>query len=401
MSDIKINEQTYSGVNTIVVKTPSGATTKFTEGERPAGTINITENGTHDVTNYASASVNVESGVQINLTLEALVGYWESEGAYWTFNSDYTVGLIENGVAQEVPLTFAIEGSTVTLLMNGETYATLEYNPNNCSLTFDTGAVMYRFTPSGTLEVTTNGEQFVAPYEKVNVNVPQGEGEDVTEWVKRDVVGTWEAKNFTVDDGTTYETIKIVFNDRGYSGEDDPLRYVDVYLDETKKSIFYSVENTTVLFRATASGDVISTLTYSGDTGTLIADDSKPPFKKIEISAESIFGLWDGIGYLNGYFNFRENNTYYYQGKDGDTRYWEGEFYTERNIIYMNTSGGDFYEYEYIPDEGIIYYAGSPLMKRLSIDETLEITAEGEHFVAPYKNVNVNIDFTTILNTEV
>lgn len=59
MSDIVINDITYSGIDTIMVNKTNGEKAKYTEGERPSGTINININGTYNVTNYESANVNV------------------------------------------------------------------------------------------------------------------------------------------------------------------------------------------------------------------------------------------------------------------------------------------------------------------------------------------------------
>lgn len=59
MSDIVINEVTYKNVDSITVNKATGGTAKYTEGERPSGTIEITENGLHNVKDYANANVNV------------------------------------------------------------------------------------------------------------------------------------------------------------------------------------------------------------------------------------------------------------------------------------------------------------------------------------------------------
>ena len=77
--NIIINGTTYSGISTIRSKT-SGGTTDFKDVDEiltPSGSITITSNGTHDVTNYASADVNVESGGSFSAT-ELPVTYYNA-----------------------------------------------------------------------------------------------------------------------------------------------------------------------------------------------------------------------------------------------------------------------------------------------------------------------------------
>lgn len=70
MSDIVINDVTYKGIESITVNKATGGTAKYTEGERPSGTINLTTNGTHDVTNYASAVVNIPSDMGMPIEVD-------------------------------------------------------------------------------------------------------------------------------------------------------------------------------------------------------------------------------------------------------------------------------------------------------------------------------------------
>lgn len=160
--NIKLNDTDYNGVSTVQLPTTSGGTATFKDTDEiktPSGSTTITENGTHDVTNFASAIVNVptsgSSGSSENsyemgtFTLEAVAynyTYTHSLGRVPKFVILYPISIVKDG--SHTP--YAISQQTLLKGLGQEDYNIASndtVHPNNIFGTYQ--GVGYSSTVSG------------------------------------------------------------------------------------------------------------------------------------------------------------------------------------------------------------------------------------------------------------
>lgn len=119
----------YTGLSDVTVNVPTGIT--------PSGTISITENGTHDVTNYANANVNIPSIQYIPREVTS-DGVFQYPSASFTFSLPSNITSIGNNsmynLFEKCTRLTSVNLNNITAIKTNAMYGTFRYCSNLTSV---------------------------------------------------------------------------------------------------------------------------------------------------------------------------------------------------------------------------------------------------------------------------
>ncbi len=263
----------FTGVTGIKAKGTGNGTLTYI---RPQGTLNVTQNGTVDVTNYASASVNVPTGVDIPI-------FTSDENNNITCNKTYaeclalvgygTIGALLRWTDGESTYEDGLEN--VPAASNTVSYVMLADGVPNAQLNYASDGTITIGTPSSLATLTaTSNNTYTAPsgtvYNEVIVNVP---GSTPNLQAKTNVAPTTSSQTITADSG--YDGLSSVQINAMPSGTAGTPSATKGSVSNHAISVTPSVTNTTgYITGGTKTGTAVSVSASELVSGTLTISSS-------------------------------------------------------------------------------------------------------------------------------